>query len=100
MQEGFAKFWKVPVGSRNKGSSSAMKADAELDISGETCPMTFVRTKVKLEGMRPGELLRVRLRAGEPLANVPRAVLDHGHSIVAQEAVAKDVWELVIRVAR
>ena len=54
-----------------------MKADAELDISGETCPMTFVRTKVKLEGMRPGELLRVRLRAGEPLANVPRAVLDH-----------------------
>ncbi len=77
-----------------------MKADAELDISGETCPMTFVRTKVKLEGMRPGELLRVRLRAGEPLANVPRAVLDHGHSIVAEEAIADDLWELVIRVAR
>lgn len=76
-----------------------MKADAELDISGETCPMTFVRTKIRLEAMRPGELLRVRLRGGEPLANVPRAVLDHGHSIVVEEEVADDLWELVIRVA-
>jgi tRNA 2-thiouridine synthesizing protein A len=70
-----------------------MKADAELDISGETCPMTFVRTKIRLEAMRPGELLRVRLRGGEPLANVPRAVL------LVEEAIADDLWELVIRVA-
>jgi hypothetical protein len=49
--------------------------------------------------MRPGELLRVRLRGGEPLANVPRAVLDHGHSIIVEEAIADDLWELVIRVA-
>lgn len=77
-----------------------MKADVELDITAETCPMTFVRTKVKLESMRKGELLRVRLRGGEPLANVPRAVLDHGHSVLATEPLAGELYDLWIRVGR
>ena len=75
-----------------------MKADAELDITGDSCPMTFVRTKVKLETMGPGELLCVRLRGGEPLANVPRAVLDHGHAIVTTDALDDGVFALWIRV--
>ncbi len=44
--------------------------------------MTFVRTKLKLERMRPGETLRVRLRGEEPLRNVPRAARDEGHAIL------------------
>lgn len=75
-----------------------MKADAELDITGDSCPMTFVRTKMKLETMRPGELLRVRLRGGEPLANVPQAVLDHGHTVRATEQLAADVYDVWIEI--
>ncbi len=75
-----------------------MKADAELDITCESCPMTFVRTKVKLETMRPGELLRVRLNGGEPLVNVPRAVLDHGHGVVATEPLEAGEFALWIEV--
>lgn len=44
--------------------------------------MTFVRTKLKLERMRPGETLTVRLRGEEPLRNVPRAARDEGHTIL------------------
>ncbi len=44
--------------------------------------MTFVRTKLKLERMRPGEILSVRLRGEEPLRNVPRAARDEGHAIL------------------
>ena len=39
-----------------------IQADHDIDITGEVCPMTFVRTKLKLERMRPGETLSVRLR--------------------------------------
>ena len=60
--------------------------------------MTFVRTKVKLETMRAGELLRLRLRGGEPLANVPRAVLDHGHAVLRTEPLADEVYVLWIEV--
>ncbi len=52
----------------------------ELDITGEVCPMTFVRTKLRLERMAEGEILRVRLRDGEARVNVPRALADHGHA--------------------
>jgi tRNA 2-thiouridine synthesizing protein A len=56
--------------------------DHTIDITGEVCPMTFVRTKLRLERMRSGEVLRVRLRGEEPLRNVPRAAGDEGHSIL------------------
>jgi TusA-related sulfurtransferase len=56
--------------------------NASIDITGEVCPMTFVRTKLKLERMRSGEVLVVRLRGEEPLRNVPRAARDEGHSIL------------------
>jgi len=56
--------------------------DASIDITSEVCPMTFVRTKLKLERMHSGEVLVVRLRGEEPLRNVPRAARDEGHSIL------------------
>jgi len=57
-------------------------ADQALDITDEVCPMTFVRTKLRLERMAPGEILSVRLRGEEPLRNVPKAARDEGHSIL------------------
>ena len=33
--------------------------DQTIDITNEVCPMTFVRTKLKLERMQPGEVLSV-----------------------------------------
>ena len=50
-----------------------------IDITGETCPMTFVRTRLALDKMQPGEVLLVRLKGADPIANVPRAAADQGH---------------------
>jgi tRNA 2-thiouridine synthesizing protein A len=70
--------------------------DVYLDITDESCPMTFVRTKLCLERLMKGQILRVRLRDGEPLTNVPSAVADHGHEILALERITSDIFELVI----
>jgi TusA-related sulfurtransferase len=59
------------------------KYDHYLDITAYVCPMTFVRTKLLLEKMQPGETAQVRLNAGEPLQNVPRSVREHGHEVVS-----------------
>ena len=61
---------------------AATVPDQSIDITGEVCPMTFVRTKLRLERMRPGEILIVRLRGDEPLRNVPKAARDEGHMIL------------------
>lgn len=55
---------------------------AELDITAETCPMTFVRVKLAIERMQPGQVLAVRLRGDEPLRNVPRSLAEHGHTVL------------------
>jgi TusA-related sulfurtransferase len=83
--------YPTPVGVRGiVGDMSiqpnAIQPDHDIDITGEVCPMTFVRTKLKLERMNSGEVLRVRLRGEEPLRNVPRAARDEGHSILGIEA--------------
>ena len=60
----------------------AIKVDEKIDITKEFCPMTFVKTKLKLESMRPGQILEVTLKEGEPLINVPRSIKDEGHKIL------------------
>jgi len=65
---------------------ATVNPDQSIDITGEVCPMTFVRTKLKLERMRSGEVLSVRLRGEEPLRNVPRAAREEGHTILGIEA--------------
>ena len=52
-----------------------------LDITGVTCPMTWVRTKLELERMTTGEELVVRCREGEALENVPRSAREAGHAV-------------------
>ncbi|MDP7543727.1 MAG: sulfurtransferase TusA family protein [Alphaproteobacteria bacterium] len=59
------------------------KVDCFLDITGEVCPMTFVKTKLMLERLAPGAIAEVRLRSGEPLDNVPRSVKEDGHEVLS-----------------
>ena len=52
-----------------------------LDITALTCPMTWVRTKLELEQLAPGEVLDVRCSPGEALENVPRSAAEAGHEV-------------------
>ncbi|MEO5372821.1 MAG: sulfurtransferase TusA family protein [Alphaproteobacteria bacterium] len=55
--------------------------DFRLDITGDVCPMTFVKAKLLIERMSPGQVCEIRLRGVEPLVNVPRSVTDLGHRV-------------------
>jgi tRNA 2-thiouridine synthesizing protein A len=67
----------------------AIRADAELDLRGVICPYNFVKTKLKLETMDPGQTLAVILDDGDPIKNVPRSVSDDGHTVLLQEPWAQ-----------
>lgn len=60
-----------------------MTVEYYLDITEFVCPMTFVRAKLLLERMQPGDIAEVRLNSGEPLQNVPRSMREHGHEILS-----------------
>ena len=59
-----------------------MKADDFIDITKVVCPITFVKVKVALESLADGQILEVKLNAGEALQNVPRSVKDEGHKVI------------------
>ena len=70
---------------------------ATLDITREVCPMTYVRTKLKLEALAPGTLLEVLLKGAEPLKNVPRSAREEGHEVVSLEPRPDGTHRLVLR---
>jgi TusA-related sulfurtransferase len=62
-----------------------------LDITGLRCPMTWVRTKLELERMAPGEALDVECPPGEALENVPRSAEEAGHAVEIQGTTVRIV---------
>ncbi|NTX16540.1 sulfurtransferase TusA family protein [Myxococcus sp. CA051A] len=70
---------------------------ATLDITREVCPMTYVRTKLRLEALESGALLEVLLRGTEPLKNVPRSAREEGHEVVSLESRDDGTHRLVLR---
>ncbi|MBW4629234.1 MAG: sulfurtransferase TusA family protein [Brasilonema octagenarum HA4186-MV1] len=61
--------------------SSLSTPNAQLDLRGTPCPINFVRTKLRLEQMNPGELLEVWLDSGEPIEQVPDSLTMAGYQV-------------------
>ncbi len=61
--------------------ANAPSAPRELDLSGVPCPLNWVRTRLTLEAMAPGQELWVRLDAGEPRESVSRSAREDGHAV-------------------
>jgi TusA-related sulfurtransferase len=59
--------------------------DHEIDITSRLCPMTFVHTRLALDRLQPGQVLRVRLKGQEPRTSVPRSTMELGHSILSMQ---------------
>jgi TusA-related sulfurtransferase len=62
-----------------------------LDITELRCPMTWVRAKLELERMAPGEELEVRCAQGEALENVPRSAREAGHDVAVDGPIVRIV---------
>ncbi len=48
--------------------------------------MTFVRTRLALDRMQAGQVLRLRLKGEEPRRNVPRTAAEQGHAVLRHDA--------------
>ncbi len=70
---------------------------AVLDITADTCPMTFVRTRLALDRLSPGDVLEVRLRGPEPLRNVSANAVALGHALLDTTALEDGAATLRIR---
>ncbi len=68
----------------------------KLDLRGISCPINYVKAKLKLETMETGEDLELLLSDGEPILNVPKSAKEDGNEILKVEPV-EDYFRVVIK---
>jgi tRNA 2-thiouridine synthesizing protein A len=70
-----------------------------LDLRGEVCPYTFVKTKLILEELDSGQDLTILLDDSAATANVSKSLRNEGHEILGLRAISGDVWQIVVKKA-
>ncbi|MFQ5508337.1 MAG: sulfurtransferase TusA family protein [Leptospirillia bacterium] len=79
--------------------ASDTAVDQILDICGVTCPITFVKSKLTLERMQPGQVLKVLIDYPPSAENVPRSLAHEGHEIISITETDGPLWTLLVRKA-
>ena len=72
---------------------------ARADVRGYACPITFVKTRIALERLAPGEVLEVWLAAGEPARSVPASAAEEGHRVLGVEPLGEGSFRVLIQKA-
>ncbi len=78
---------------------TSVAIDQELDLKGEVCPYTFVKSKLALEEMETGQVLRVLVDHRPAVDNVPRSMQNEGQEILGVAEVSTKEWTITIRKA-
>jgi tRNA 2-thiouridine synthesizing protein A len=68
-----------------------------LDIRGEVCPFTYVKTRLALEEMRAGQVLRVIIDYEPATRSVPRSAQTQGDEVLTVESTRPGEWAILIR---
>jgi TusA-related sulfurtransferase len=77
--------------------STEVSVDKDLNLHGEVCPYTFVKSKLALEVMQPGQVLRVIVDNDESAANVPRSMQNEGHKVLGVTKLNQRDWQIVVQ---
>jgi TusA-related sulfurtransferase len=73
------------------------KVDKKLDIRGEVCPYTLVKSKLAIEEIEVGQVLEILLDYPEAVDNIPKAMLNYGHSVLKVEKINPKDWIIKVR---
>lgn len=71
-------------------------ASGTVDLRGVRCPLGSVRARLVMRGLDSGEELNILLDDGEPIENVPRALVEDGEKILFREKKT-DYWKIRVR---
>lgn len=85
-----------PPSASSPGDADPPGAPGELDLRGEVCPFTFVRTKLALEGLPMGGTLSVVVDHEPAARNVPRSAKEWGQEVLGVTAVPGG-WRIDLR---
>lgn len=74
-----------------------IKINNVLDIKGEVCPYTFVKTKLTLETMESGEVLEIITDHQPASVNIPRSLKGEGHEVLTVDEMEESRWRIIVQ---
>lgn len=74
-----------------------MKIDREVDLRGEICPYTFVKSKLALEEVNVGDILKVKIDYPMAAENIPRSMENEGQEVLEVKEVDESEWEIILK---
>ena len=77
--------------------ADSIKVDKTIDIRGQVCPYTFVRSKLAIEKMNVGEVLEIILDHKAAVENVPKSMENEGQKVLVVEQTSEKEWRIVVR---
>lgn len=74
-----------------------MKIDKKLDIRGEVCPYTLVKSKLGVESIEVGQIIEIILDYPEASESIPKAMTNYGHSVLKVDKINPKEWIVQVR---
>lgn len=74
-----------------------IKIDKTLDIKGQVCPYTFVRSKLAIEKMNLGEVLEIVTDHKPASENVPKSMENEGQKVLKIDQTGEKEWRILVR---
>ncbi len=74
-----------------------IKIDKTLDIRGEVCPYTLVKSKLGIESIEVGQVMEIILDYPEAADSIPKAMLNYGHTVLKEEKINEREWIIQIK---
>ena len=68
-----------------------------INLEGVVCPMTFVKTKLEIEKIKKNNLLKFIYNSEEAKINVPKSLLELGHSIIEIKDIDEKKFHIIIQ---
>ncbi len=74
-----------------------MNIDKSINIKGEVCPYTFVRSKLAIEEMESLQVLEVITDHRPATENVPRSMANEGNEVLEITKINDKDWRMLFR---
>jgi len=74
-----------------------LKPDKTIDLKGEVCPYTFVKSKLALEEMSLDQVLEVVVDHEPAVENVPRSLKNEGQKILVVDKINDTDWKILVK---
>jgi len=74
-----------------------LKPDKTIDLKGEVCPYTFVKSKLALEEMGLDQVLEVIVDHEPAVENVPKSLKNEGQKVLAVDKINDTDWKILVR---